>query len=223
MRGSGWVRACGQRGKGTGIPSVGIFASTLCTLFISTLYEIERKGQIVKGRKKKRKERKCERERKRASYFIAVLAYCRGSANVLFRPFLSSLHATRTAVQLHGVYRTHTPSTAGSVSSPHAANFARFHATTSHDTTVVNFQLTDDSRSVSEYRREFTPFSRGPATCVRRLDVVENHILYRTFLLSFFCLHSRKMRDLTTSFFTNVKRIILYNSMWCIQRIKITN
>lgn len=106
-----------------------------------------------------------------------------------------------------------TPSTAGSVSSLHAANFARFHATASHDTTVVNFQLTDDSRSVSEYRREFTPFSRSSAACVRRLGVVENHTLYRTFLLSFSCIHSRKMRDLTTSSFANVKRIILYYSI----------
>jgi len=98
----------------------------------------------------------------------------------------------------------HTLST-GTVSSLHTANFARFHATVSHDTTIVNFQLTDDSRSVSEYRREFTPFSRGPAACVRRLDVVENHTLYRTFPSSFCFRSCEKMRDLTTSSFDNMK------------------
>lgn len=74
-----------------------------------------------------------------------------------------------------------TPSAVGNVSSLHAANFARFHATVSHDTVVVNFQLTDDSRSVSEYRCEFTPFSHRPAAYVPRLDIVENHTAYRFF------------------------------------------
>lgn len=55
--------------------------------------------------------------------------------------FLPSPHATRTAVQLFTVHRIHAVA-AGFPFSLRAANFARFRATVSHDTVVVNFQLT---------------------------------------------------------------------------------
>jgi len=190
--------------QGNGNPICRHFCADIVRLFISTPYEIERKGQIKAGWRKEKRE--WEGERKRTSRFIAVLAYCRGFTNVFFFFHLFYLRCTpRERLYNSTVCIGHTPSTAGSVSSLHTANFARFHATTSHDTAhaVVNFKLTDDSRSVSEYRREVTPFSRGPAACVHRLDVVENHTLYRTFLLSFFCFRSRKMWDLSS--FANVK------------------
>lgn len=130
-------------------------------LFISTPYEIERGSD----RGCERKEG-CRRKKEKESPLycrIGILPRIRRRA--LFRLFLSSLHATRgREVQLH-VYWAYT------VSSLHAANFARFHATVSHDTVVVNFQLTDDSRAYRDIDANLPLFLVVP----HRLDVVENH------------------------------------------------
>jgi len=125
---------------------------------------------IERDRERKR-ERERERERERVC-FIAVLAYCRGSVDVLFRLFLPSLlHATHSYTTLHRLCtRAHMHTRAAARLSVRAANFARFHGTVSHDSVVVNFQLTNDDRSVSKYRREFTPFSPPP---LRRPDIAD--------------------------------------------------
>lgn len=199
MRGTGWARACGQRGEGgreqgrgrSGNPICRHFCADIVRLFISTPNEIPRETD--------RRGAGGVWEKEGAALYcrIGILPRIRRrafSALFFFFTFIARHEDGCTTRRCIG----HTPiqrEGLGIVSSVCAANFARFHATVSHDTVVVNFQLTDDSRSVSEYRCEFTPFSRGPAGCIRWLDVVENHTLYRTFCRV--CLHSRKMRDST--------------------------
>lgn len=83
------------------------FCADIVRLFISTPYEIE----TERKRAEKGGRRATKREREGRIRFIAVLAYCRGSAEILFRPFLPLPHATRTAVQPSTVHRIHAVAT----------------------------------------------------------------------------------------------------------------
>lgn len=163
-RDPGWTRRerpCGQRTRrGDGNPICRHFCADIVRLFISTPSEIGKKRAPLYCR-------------------IGILPRIRRRAFSAFFTFALARHARLYNYTLHRahihIYVYHRRLAARlCLYSLRAANFVRFHATrrsvtTLHCRVVVNFQLTNNGRNVSEYRREFTSFSPvvPPVRCRR--------------------------------------------------------